>query len=196
MNTSWTIVPFEELSVRDLHAVLKLRVDVFVVEQTCPYAEVDGQDPQATHVLGKDDAGTLIAYATAPGKVAQDGDGTNSTYTAALLKALGEPGLPVEPVFKRVRAEVARVTGDNQVPWEASSLTGDFYFAIPAVQAQAPVAAKPAPAAADTEAELLFWQSVKDSQDIADFEAYLRQFPGGRFADIARNRLKRLSGTK
>lgn len=63
MNTSWTNVPFEELSVRDLHAVLKLRVDVFVVEQTCPYAEVDGQDPQATHVLGKDDAGTLIAYA-------------------------------------------------------------------------------------------------------------------------------------
>jgi uncharacterized caspase-like protein len=140
--------------------------------------------------------GTLIAYATAPGKVAQDGDGANSTYTTALLKALGEPGLPVESVFKRVRAEVARVTGDNQVPWEASSLTGDFYFTIPAAQAQPSVAPKAAPAAADTEAELLFWQSVKDSQDTADFEAYLKQYPAGRFADIARNRLKRLSGAK
>ena len=47
MNVSWSILPFEELPVRDLHAVLKLRVDVFVVEQTCPYAEVDGQDPQS-----------------------------------------------------------------------------------------------------------------------------------------------------
>ncbi|MBI5108164.1 MAG: caspase family protein [Rhodocyclales bacterium] len=140
--------------------------------------------------------GTLIAYATAPGKVAQDGEGANSTYTAALLKVLGEPGLPVESVFKRVRAEVARVTGDNQVPWEASSLTGDFYFALPVAQAPPPAAAKGAPAATDTEAELLFWQSVKDSQDAADFEAYLRQYPAGRFADIARNRLKRLTGGK
>ncbi len=140
--------------------------------------------------------GTLIAYATAPGKVAQDGEGANSTYTTALLKVLGEPGLPVESVFKRVRTEVARVTGDNQVPWEASSLTGDFYFAIPAAQSQSPAAPKAASAAGDTEAELLFWQSVKDSQDAADFEAYLKQYPAGRFADIARNRLKRLAGGK
>ena len=140
--------------------------------------------------------GTLIAYATAPGKVAQDGEGANSTYTTALLKVLGEPGLPVESVFKRVRAEVARVTGDNQVPWEASSLTGDFYFAIPTPQSQPPAAPKAAPAAADTEAELLFWQSVKDSQDAADYEAYLKQYPAGRFADIARNRIKRLAGGK
>jgi hypothetical protein len=121
--------------------------------------------------------GTLIAYATAPGKVAQDGDGANSTYTTALLKALGEPGLPVESVFKRVRAEVARVTGDNQVPWEASSLTGDFYFAIARGAGAGVRRTEAAPAAADTEAELLFWQSVKDSQDIADFEAYLKQYP-------------------
>lgn len=63
MNVSWTILPFEQLTVWDLHAIMKLRVDVFVVEQTCPYAEVDGQDPQAIHVLGKDAYGTIIAYA-------------------------------------------------------------------------------------------------------------------------------------
>ncbi|MBI5898634.1 MAG: caspase family protein [Rhodocyclales bacterium] len=142
--------------------------------------------------------GTLIAYATAPGKVAQDGDGLNSTYTTALLKMLGEPGLPVESVFKRVRAEVARATGDNQVPWEASSLTGDFYFVAPVAQARPADSAPTGSTRAgnDAEAELLFWQSVKDSQDAADFEAYLKQFPGGRFADIARNRLKRLTGAK
>jgi uncharacterized caspase-like protein len=135
--------------------------------------------------------GTLIAYATAPGKVAQDGDGANSTYTTALLKVLAEPGLAVESVFKRVRSEVSRMTGDAQIPWEASSLTGDFYF----VGANPP----PAPAAAaggDSEAELLFWQSVKDSTDRGDYEAYLRQFPNGRFAEIARNRLNRMKSTK
>ncbi len=143
--------------------------------------------------------GTLIAYATAPGKVAQDGDGANSTYTTALLKALGEPGLPVESVFKRVRAEVARATSDAQVPWESSSLTGDFYFARP-VSLGKPPNADTAPAtersSADTETELLFWQSVKDSQDAADYQAYLRRYPNGRFAEIARNRLHRMQSQK
>lgn len=135
--------------------------------------------------------GTLIAYATAPGKVAQDGEGANSTYTTALLKVLGEPGLAVESVFKRVRSEVSRMTGDTQIPWEASSLTGDFYF----VSANPP-AAPAAAAGSDAEAELLFWQSVKDSPDRGDYEAYLRQFPNGRFAEIARNRLNRMKSTK
>ncbi len=135
--------------------------------------------------------GTLIAYATAPGKVAQDGDGANSTYTTALLKVLAEPGLAVESVFKRVRSEVSRMTGDAQVPWEASSLTGDFYF----VGANPP-AAPAAAAGGDSEAELLFWQSVKDSPDRGDYEAYLRQFSNGRFSEIARNRLNRMKSTK
>ena len=135
--------------------------------------------------------GTLIAYATAPGKVAQDGEGANSTYTTALLKVLAEPGLPVESVFKRVRSEVSRMTGDTQIPWEASSLTGDFFFA----GASSPPKSAPT-AGADSEAELLFWQSVKDSPDAGDFEAYLRQYPNGRFSEIARNRLNRLISAK
>lgn len=72
--------------------------------------------------------GTLIAFSTAPGKVAADGEGANSAYTEALAKAMTEPGAPVETVFKRVRNEVSRTSRDQQIPWEASSLTGDFYF--------------------------------------------------------------------
>lgn len=72
--------------------------------------------------------GTLIAYATAPGKVASDGEGRNGLYTQELLKVLQTPGLEVEKAFKRVRANVAKATGDNQIPWEASSLTGEFMF--------------------------------------------------------------------
>jgi hypothetical protein len=72
--------------------------------------------------------GTLIAYATAPGKVAEDGPGQNSPYTAALAKHIAAQGLSIESVLKRVRVEVLDQTGNRQEPWEASSLTGDFFF--------------------------------------------------------------------
>ncbi|HUQ28474.1 MAG TPA: caspase family protein [Usitatibacter sp.] len=72
--------------------------------------------------------GTLVAYATAPGRVAADGEAGNGTYTGELLKAIDVPGLKVEEVFKRVRVNVARATANQQIPWESSSLTGDFYF--------------------------------------------------------------------
>ncbi len=72
--------------------------------------------------------GSLIAYATAPGRTAADGEGRNGLYTQALLKYIQEPGLTIEQVFKNVRREVARATRDGQIPWESSSMTGDFYF--------------------------------------------------------------------
>jgi formylglycine-generating enzyme required for sulfatase activity len=89
-------------------------------------------------------AGTLIAYATAPGSVAADGTGANSPYTMALLRALRVPGLKVEEVFKRVRQEVRAQTQGKQTPWEASSLVGDFTFSsAPAPAAPPAVAALP-----------------------------------------------------
>lgn len=74
-------------------------------------------------------AGTLIAYATAPGSVASDGDQRNGIYTQELLKNIRTPRLSVEEVMKRVRISVLSLTGRQQIPWESSSLTGDFYFA-------------------------------------------------------------------
>ena len=74
--------------------------------------------------------GSLIAYATAPGRVASDGEASNGLYTSALLKYLKDPGLNIEQVFKRVRTEVSDKSFGAQVPWETTSLTGgDFYFA-------------------------------------------------------------------
>jgi len=74
--------------------------------------------------------GSLIAYATAPGRVASDGTGSNGLYTSALLKYLGDPKLTIEQVFKKVRTEVTEKSMGAQVPWETTSLTGDdFYFA-------------------------------------------------------------------
>lgn len=73
-------------------------------------------------------SGTLIAFATAPGSVAADGDGENSTYTKHLLLNIAKPGLVVEQLFKQVRIGVVQETRDRQIPWESSSLKGDFYF--------------------------------------------------------------------
>ena len=72
--------------------------------------------------------GTLIAYATAPGRVASDGQGQNGLYTSELLKQMRVPGLSVTDMFMHVRAEVMKQTAGKQVPWEASSLVGNFYF--------------------------------------------------------------------
>jgi len=76
-------------------------------------------------------SGTLIAYATAPGSVANDGPGENGIYTGELIKAMVQPGLKIEDVFKQVRSAVREATGGRQVPWESSSLEGDFYFLWP-----------------------------------------------------------------
>ena len=72
--------------------------------------------------------GSLIAYATAPGSVAADGKGRNGIYTKHLLKYMKTPGLTIESVLKKVRIDVMDETVDKQVPWESSSLRGDFYF--------------------------------------------------------------------
>ena len=72
--------------------------------------------------------GSLIAYATSPGKVAADGPERNGVFTKYLIKHMVEPNLPIEQVLKRVRIDVARETNRLQIPWESSSLMGNFYF--------------------------------------------------------------------
>jgi hypothetical protein len=77
--------------------------------------------------------GALIAYSTAPGEVAWDGaEGShNGVYTKYLLKHITQRGLTIEGLLKKVRDEVQRETKGQQIPWESSSLAGDFYFAQP-----------------------------------------------------------------
>jgi uncharacterized caspase-like protein len=75
-------------------------------------------------------AGTIIAYATAPGGVAKEGKGRNGTYTQYLLEHLDEQR-PVEEVFKRVRKDVVKASRGKQIPWEHSSLSKSVYFYPP-----------------------------------------------------------------
>ena len=133
--------------------------------------------------------GTLIAFATAPGSVAQDGDGNNGLYTSALLKHIASAGLSVEQMFKRVRVDVVNQSKNQQVPWESSSLNREFAFAAPVAAPQAAVALSPAAiSATELGLDLAFWDAVKDSKEAADYRAYLEQYPQGRFAALARVR--------
>ena len=87
--------------------------------------------------------GSLIAYATAPGKVAYDGQkGKNGVYTKHLVLNIQKPGLKVEEVLKNVRIAVLDETNEKQIPWESSSLIGNFYFIPPK---SSPVKINPAP---------------------------------------------------
>jgi hypothetical protein len=107
------------------------RLSVVVLDacRTNPF----GYSRSADRGLARVDApsGSLVAFSTAPGRAAKDGDGGNSPYTAALAQTLGEPGLKIEEVFKKVRVAVQAATNGEQVPWETTSLTGDFYPAGP-----------------------------------------------------------------
>ncbi len=149
---------------------------------------------QAARGLARMDAprGTLVAYATAPGGLSADGDGDNSPYSLALSREMRMPGATAEDMFKQVRIAVMDETDGRQVPWEESSLTGDFYFMLN-VEIGNTTTAGPA----DNEAtERLFWESIKDSGDPSMFGAYLRQFPDGTFAELAKLKREALAEDK
>ncbi|MCA1605494.1 MAG: caspase family protein, partial [Acidobacteria bacterium] len=141
--------------------------------------------------------GTLIAYATAPGRVAADGVGENGLYTSELLKAMRRPGLTATEMFMQVRREVMSRTGNKQVPWEASSLTGSFYFSPRGASTTAVAEARQpvnnvepvTPRTADAATfELSYWETIKSSSEPQDFISYLEKYPKGQFVDLARRR--------
>jgi Flp pilus assembly protein TadD len=133
--------------------------------------------------------GTLIAYATAPGRVASDGAGQNGLYTYELLKQMRVSGLSATEMFMRVRAEVMKRTGNKQVPWEASSLVGTFYFSSPRNGAETGTSGIANETKFDSPAfELSYWETIKNSTDPEDFKAYLAKYPNGQFAELARRR--------
>lgn len=125
-------------------ATARSRINIVILDacRNNPFsgAEVLGPDGRRLKFRGATPAGlarveaplgSMVAFSTAPGGVALDNPGEkNSLYTKHLLSHIRSPGLPVELLFKQVRLSVARETGRVQVPWESSSLTGDYCFRL------------------------------------------------------------------
>ena len=94
-------------------------------------------------VVGSQPTGSIVAYATSAGSVAQDGTGRNGVFTAELLKQISTPGLEIGEVFKRTGKGVSTVTAGKQVP----AVYNQFFDSAYLAGAQGAVAATPAPAA-------------------------------------------------
>jgi len=107
------------------------RVNIVILDacRNNPYAR---SFRSGTRGLARMDAatGSILAYSTAPGDVAADGEGGNGLYTSKLLMHINTPGLAIEEMLKEVRKDVMAASSDQQVPWESSSLTGDFAFVV------------------------------------------------------------------
>ncbi len=112
----------------DQMAAVHTKVNIVILDacRNNPFAKTRGAGAGLAQISAPE--GTIIAYATAPGKVASDGTGANGLYTAALLNAITEPNTQIEQTFKKVRAIVAKESSGAQTPWESSSLIGEFYF--------------------------------------------------------------------
>lgn len=131
-------------------------------------------------------SGLFIAFATAPNDVAQDGNGRNSPFTAALLRRLPTPGLEIQQVMTRVKADVQRATDGEQRPWHNSDLSAEVYLA-PAV---------PKPAVADSDAtapDSVFWKALENTKDAGALQLFLKKFPDSPFVAEAERKLASLS---
>jgi hypothetical protein len=130
--------------------------------------------------------GTLLAYATAPGNVADDGAGGHGLYTENLLREMKVREARIEDVFKRVRLGVRRASAGRQIPWESTSLEDDFYF-LPPEQLRKLSGGEEERAFRE---ELAMFEKAKVEGGLAPLEAYLRKYPSGHFAELAQLRLE------
>ena len=131
--------------------------------------------------------GSLLAYATAPGSVALDGDGANGLYTANLVRELAVPGTGIEDCLKRVRLNVRLASRGVQIPWESTSLE-ERVFMFP----QGRKKLSEEEIEQQFSEELATWNRIKASQTVDDWVAYLKAYPNGRFSEVAQARLTRL----
>ncbi len=108
-----------------------------------------------------------------------------------------QPGLKLFDTFNEVANNVKNATGKSQVPWmSASAISGDFYFAGGPAAAATPAQALAMYTPSGGDAEIVFWQTIENSKDPNDFEAYLKQYPAGRFSALAQVRRSELNSPK
>ena len=202
-DVEFETVPLD-LVMRALDGASELRLVILDACRDNPFA-AKMQRSGATRSIGRGLARlepseqTLIAYSAEAGTVASDGEGRNSPYTAALLRHIEEPGLELDLMFRHVRDSVLSSTGGSQRPFTYGSLSsqGAYLTGRPAVESTVVSGQSGSSGGVPTEPssgsfELVFWESIKNSKDPADFQAYLTKFPSGTFTALARNNIERL----
>ncbi len=155
--------------------------------------------------------GTLVLYATEPGKVASDGAGRNGLFTEALLKQMKKPNLEYDQMVKALSTDVWQKSNKQQLPWKEGNSLQDFYF----VKADAKISTtktqpaneteptplpmpKPTPlptptpvsVAQNIDAEEIYWQEISNRDTRSGYELYLAEYQNGRYAVQANNKIK------
>jgi hypothetical protein len=188
--------------VADLKQAKSLRILVLDACRDNPLAEELSRSIEASRGFAVDrglariipPSGMIISYATQAGRTAADGRGRNSPYTMAFLKNI-ETKEEIGAIFRHITADVYTETQTKQLPELSLSLIGD-YFLNGSPQNEAaflPGGAATAPAPTDPAGvEVAFWNSIKNDKNPQLFEAYLRRYPNGAFADIAKITLEEL----
>jgi ElaA protein len=115
-----TIKSFNQLNKNELYAILAARVQIFCVEQNCPYQDLDNQDQEAIHVFVKDEK-TITVYA----RILK---GKNNTYHIGRVivdKNYRKKGLAI--LIMRSCIVEAKSQGANKIEISAQSYLNDFY---------------------------------------------------------------------
>jgi hypothetical protein len=121
--------------------------------------------------------GSIVAFATAPFDVAEDGKARNSPFTRAFLKWTREPGLEITQMFRRITKDVFEITGGRQTPEITVSLLEEYYLNR-------------------TESDRMFWARIRWSNEVGDFRDFLSRFPNSEFVPDARFRLQMLDNAR
>jgi uncharacterized caspase-like protein len=133
----------------------------------------------------------LVAYSAKDGTVAADGDGRHSPFTTALLRHIETPGLEINFLFRNVRDEVMTATNRAQQPFVYGSLSKEAIYLKPG----ASIVPAVGPATLAPDVELAYWDMIKTSTNIGAFESYLKAYPNGMFAALAKLRIAELKRT-
>jgi formylglycine-generating enzyme required for sulfatase activity len=189
----------------------KVRFSVAIIDacRDNPFPKVGTRSIGGTRGLAPTTAATgqMILFSAGAGQTALDyltpaDPDPNGLFTRVLLREMTRPGVPVDQMLKRTRQEVvtlAKSVGHEQVPALYDQTVGEFYF-TPAVAGgpgnrPAEMAAQPQMmvAALPTDDRAL-WESVRDSKNPEEIQAYLSAFPQGLFAGVATARLRSIQG--
>ena len=133
--------------------------------------------------------GITQAYPAAPGQIVEDQKGPEGLFASEFIRAAKAPDRTFKEAFRLTRAAVAKASRNKEVPWETSLNTADFVVTPHAAPAE--IASRAISRLGPSDAvEQGFWDTIKNSDSAANFQAYLDAYPNGPFASAARQRLQ------
>ncbi len=133
---------------------------------------------------GIEPGGVLVGYAARSGTVSQDGDGRNSPYAQALLRYIGEPGLEIGKMFRKVRDTVMVTTDGAQEPFTYGSLPGEDLYLVAPLQ----IAAVPAPTDPAEASIVAAYADAESASTLSSWNAFLETWaahPDNRLVQLA-----------